>query len=157
MTHYHLPPKIQTLHEDIFPEQLRYHQRRVSIEKHFTFDAAHHLHEYMGKCHNLHGHTYLLQIEISGIPDPRGIVMDFAELKELFANRIKNRLDHQYLNEVLPPMNTTAENMIVWIWEELEDALNVQFGDRGLRLESLVLYETPTSCAKLRREWMINE
>jgi len=64
-------------------------------------------------------------------------------------------LDHQYLNGVLPPMNTSVENMIVWIWEKLEEGLK-ELGspEQALRLEALRLEETPTSAAILRREWM---
>ena len=52
-------------------------------------------------------------------------------------------------------MNTTAENMIVWIWEQLDVALYEEgLHAKGHRLEELVFYETPTSYATLKREWM---
>lgn len=164
MSDYRIPERAQQLYVDIQPEQLRFHQRRVALTKEFTFDAAHHLHLYEGKCKSLHGHTYRLVITISGIPNHIGLVLDFADLKEIFKQRVEAKLDHHYLNEVLPPMNTTAENMIVWIWEELRQGLTEfdakQSGGtggtpgEGLRLEELTLYETPTSSATLKREWM---
>lgn len=155
MSEFEIPSKVQILHTDISPSQLKYHHRRVALTKSFTFDAAHHLHLYNGKCKNLHGHTYRLQITISGFVDEVGIVIDFDDLKKIYQTKIERQLDHRYLNEVLPPMNTTAENMIVWIWEQLDlELISSGQKDIGTRLEELVLYETPTSCATLKREWM---
>lgn len=158
MAEFSIPNRAQQLHVDIQPEQLRYHGRRVGLTKSFTFDAAHHLHLYEGKCKSLHGHTYRLEITVSGYPNDIGIVADFFELKQMYQQAIEQVVDHRYLNDVLPPMNTTAENMIVWMWEQIEAAITA----RGLeanrvRLEELVLYETPTSCAKLKREWMVQD
>ncbi|MCF6093503.1 6-carboxytetrahydropterin synthase QueD [Microaerobacter geothermalis] len=140
------------------PEKLRYHQHRVAVSKSFTFDSAHFLHQYEGKCKYLHGHTYRLDITLSGFLNEIGIVVDFSEIKEIYEQEIKQKLDHQFLNEVLPQMNTTAENMIVWIWEVLDKALATRgLKENGLRIEELVLYETPTSYAKLLRSWMEDE
>lgn len=52
-------------------------------------------------------------------------------------------------------MNTSAENMIVWMWEQLDSALRKETAPaQEIRLEELVLYETPTSYATLKRAWM---
>lgn len=154
-SHFKIPEKVQRLYEDIQPEQLKYHDRRVAVRKEFTFDAAHHLHLYEGKCKNLHGHTYRLAITVSGKVNELGFCVDFADIKKIYEDAIKSRLDHRYLNEELPPMNTTAENMIVWIWQELDQRMQ-EWGwkQQGYRLEELVLHETPTSSAQLKREWM---
>ncbi len=137
---------------------LRYHQKRVAVTKTFTFDAAHKLERYEGKCKNLHGHTYQLHITISGFLNDIGMAVDFGEIKDIFQSVIKSRLDHQYLNDVLPSMNTTAENMIVWIWKQIEEEMiKRDLTEEGHRLETLTLYETPTSSATLHREWMIEE
>jgi len=153
MSQYRIPTNVQKLGQDIQLDQLRYHKKRVGVVKEFTFDAAHHLHAYEGKCKNLHGHTYKAVVHFSGKVNEIGIVVDFTDIKKIFKNRIETQLDHQYLNEVLPPMNTTAENMIVWIWEELQDEIQ-KMKDPFLRIEELTLYETPTSYAYLKREWM---
>lgn len=63
-------------------------------------------------------------------------------------------MDHRYLNETLPPMNTTAENIVVWIYEQLVEALREEQRDNGACVEFIRLYETPTSYAEARREWM---
>lgn len=158
MAEFRIPEKAERLYEDIQPSELKYHEKRVAVSKAFTFDAAHHLHLYEGKCKSLHGHTYKLVITISGIPNEIGIVADFTHIKELYKKTIHQALDHQYLNEVLPNMNTTAENMIVWIWRELEREMHASgMTTRGCRLEELKLYETPESWATLKREWMMSD
>lgn len=150
-----IPKNVQKLGEDIFENELKYHHRRVAVTKEFTFDAAHHLHCYDGKCKNLHGHTYKLVITISGYVNEIGIAVDFSDIKKIYNETIKKKLDHRYLNEVLPKMNTTAENMIVWIWEQIDARLEEDgLKKLGTRIEELVLYETPTSYATLKREWM---
>lgn len=155
MVDFHIPKNIQRYGRDIRADELKYHNRRVAVTKTFTFDAAHHLHAYEGKCKSLHGHTYKLELTVSGFLDHRGFVIDFQDLKRIYKKVIEEKLDHRYLNEVLPNMNTTAENMIVWIWEQLDETLEREgFKANGHRLEELVLYETPTSYATLKREWM---
>ncbi|WP_147535544.1 6-carboxytetrahydropterin synthase QueD [Bacillus marasmi] len=154
---FRIVDKLQKIDEDIKRNQLKYHNKRVMISKEFTFDAAHHLHAYEGKCKNLHGHTYKVIFGISGYPDERGLMMDFADLKEIWKQEIEVHLDHRYLNETLPPMNTTAENMVVWIYEKMHEALQKEERQEqylGARVEFVRLYETPTSFAEARREWM---
>ena len=88
-------------------------------------------------------------------------MIDFAEIKEIWKSEIELYLDHRYLNETLPPMNTTAENIVVWIYEKMCDALQKEERNGShsgaLELEFVRLYETPTSYAEARREWMENE
>ncbi|MGG5254151.1 6-carboxytetrahydropterin synthase QueD [Neobacillus sp. SM06] len=155
---FRIVDKLQKMNEDIQKSQLKYHSKRVLVSKEFTFDAAHHLHEYEGKCKNLHGHTYKVVFGISGFADERGLVIDFGDIKEIWKNEIEIFLDHRYLNETLPPMNTTAENMVVWIYEQMATALKARSADyNGVRVEFVRLFETPTSYAEARREWMDNE
>lgn len=154
---FRIVENLQKMDKDIRREQLKYHNKRVMVSKEFTFDAAHHLHCYEGKCKNLHGHTYKVVFGISGYVNEIGLTIDFGDIKEIWKQEIEIYLDHRYLNETLPPMNTTAENMVVWIFEKIEEAL--QQGERqqqykGARVEFVRLYETPTSYAEMRREWM---
>ncbi len=148
--------KLEKLGEDIKKEQLKYHRKRVLVSKEFTFDAAHHLHCYEGKCKNLHGHTYRVIFGISGYTDDIGLVLDFGDIKNIWKEKIEVYLDHRYLNEMLPAMNTTAENMVVWIYRQMEAGLT-RHENLSLRLEYVKLYETPTSFAEARREWMDSE
>lgn len=133
----------------------RYHQKRVLISKEFTFDAAHNLLRYDGKCENLHGHTYKLIVGFSGYTDNEiGMVMDFKDVKVTWQG-IENMFDHAYLNNTLLSItsdaydNTTAENMVVYLYRCFEKLL-----PEGVRVEFIRLYETPTSYAEARREWM---
>jgi 6-pyruvoyltetrahydropterin/6-carboxytetrahydropterin synthase len=154
MMTYNIPKKIQTLGEDIQSNQLKYHQRRVTVSKEFTFDSAHHLHCYEGKCKSLHGHTYKLQVIMAGETDERGIVIDFADIKRIAKARVIDLLDHRYLNEVLPLMNTTAENMVVWIYEQIHRGLVEEQWYPRVTLEEIKLWETPTSYAAVTRSVM---
>lgn len=150
---FEIPKKIEVFGKDIHLHQLKYHRKRVIVSKEFTFDSAHHLHCYEGKCKSLHGHTYKLQVLISGFTDERGFVIDFSDIKQIVKETILDKLDHRYLNEVLPPMNTTAENMVVWIYEQLEQGLE-PYKDQQLRIEEIRLWETPTSFAMITRSMM---
>ena len=114
----------------------------VTIVKEFTFDAAHMLNGHEGNCKNLHGHTYKLQVGVRGpIKEERGtsdegMVLDFDQLKQVVKREIIQKLDHHYLNDVLP-FRPTSENMAVWMMEVLKKA--------GLPVKLIKLYETPTS------------
>ena len=74
---------------------------------------------------------------------------DFGDLKRIYKDHLEPQLDHRYLNETLPYMNTTAENMVFWIFQMTSQHLPEE---RGLRLEYVRLYETPTAFAEFRRE-----
>ncbi|MEO2075504.1 MAG: 6-carboxytetrahydropterin synthase QueD [Bacillus sp. (in: firmicutes)] len=154
---FRIVDKLQKIDEDIKKEQLKYHHKRVLVSKEFTFDSAHHLHCYEGKCKNLHGHTYKVVFGLSGFVDDRGLMMDFGDIKEIWKDEIEIYLDHKYLNETLPPMNTTAENIVVWIYKKMAEALLKEERQQqyvGARVEFVRLFETPTSYAEARREWM---
>ena len=125
----------------------------ITVVKEFTFDAAHRLPNYLGKCVNLHGHTYKLQVGFRGAIDPEtGLVVDFSNLKVMVKDAIIQHLDHAYLNEItldgFPSEMPTAENMIIWMVARL-CAANTRFA-RGLNVELVLvrLWETPTSYAE---------
>jgi 6-pyruvoyltetrahydropterin/6-carboxytetrahydropterin synthase len=151
---FNIPKKVQLLGEDIQSRQLKYHSKRVLVSKEFTFDSAHHLHCYEGKCQNLHGHTYRLQVIMSGKTDERGLTIDFSDISRITKQQVIAKLDHQYLNEVLPLMNTTAENMVVWIYEQIEAQLKKEGLYPAIALEEIRLWETPTSYAAVTRPMM---
>ena len=89
------------------------------LSKDFTFDAAHNLVNYHGKCERLHGHTYRLRVVVEGTPDAEGMIIDFIELKDIVKERILSRLDHSYINDIIP--QPSAENIALWIWGVLEE------------------------------------
>ncbi len=151
---FEVPREVQVLGRDIQKSQLKYHGKPVRVSTEFTFDSAHHLHCYEGKCQSLHGHTYKLQVTMIGTVDERGISIDFADIKKMVKERIVAKLDHQYLNTALPPMNTTAENMVVWIYEQLDRELAERQWKPRIRLDEVRLWETPTSFASVDRACM---
>ncbi len=82
--------KLQKIDEDIQRSQLKYTNKRVLVSKEFTFDAAHHLHDYEGKCKNLHGHTYKVIFGLSGYTDSRGLMIDFGDIKDIWKMKLKS-------------------------------------------------------------------
>ena len=93
----------------------------ITITKIFEIAYAHYLPNYNGKCANMHGHTGILEVEISGpiIREPyQGMILDFGSFKEIVLEKILTKLDHQAakLSIEIP----TAENIVVWIANELE-------------------------------------
>ena len=110
----------------------------MEIYKEFTFEAAHLLPNVPTghKCGRLHGHTYRVQVHISGeLDDQLGWVMDFAEIKKIVHPIIKE-LDHYYLNDIPGLENPTSENLARWIWGRLQSLLP---------LSKIVICETCTS------------
>lgn len=97
----------------------------TSIFKEFTFEAAHRL-PYVPadhKCHRLHGHSFKVEVHVSGEVDPHtGWIVDFSEIKAAF-KPLHAVLDHNYLNEVPGLENPTSENLAAWIWQRLNHTL----------------------------------
>lgn len=113
---------------------------KISITKKFTFEAAHQLPNHDGKCKNLHGHSYVLEVTVSGpviqSGPKEGMIMDFKDLSVIVDREIINQWDHQYLNDVLPFV-TTAENLATEALSRLQKA--------GLPVTSITLWETAKS------------
>ena len=70
------------------------------------------------------------------------MVVDFDEIEKVVRQTVIERLDHTSLNDIIE--NPTSENILVWTWDRLDGAL--------AGLAELVLWETATACAVLRRE-----
>jgi 6-pyruvoyltetrahydropterin/6-carboxytetrahydropterin synthase len=86
------------------------------------------------KCARLHGHSFKVEVGISGLVDPKtGWLTDFAVLDALWAP-VYERLDHRYLNEVPGLENPTSEVLARWIWDELKPKLPL--------LTQVTLFET---------------
>jgi 6-pyruvoyltetrahydropterin/6-carboxytetrahydropterin synthase len=94
----------------------------MELRKTFQFEAAHLLPRLpkSHKCRRLHGHSFKVDIVVSGELDPKlGWVMDYARITELF-KPIWEKLDHRYLNEVPGLENPTSENIAIWVWNKLK-------------------------------------
>jgi 6-pyruvoyltetrahydropterin/6-carboxytetrahydropterin synthase len=98
------------------------------------FDAAHSLPGYNGRCANIHGHTYRVEVVIEGPVGENGFVMDFFQLKKILGS-VLDDLDHMNLNEILE--NPTAERIAEMACQRLRQELQ----EASVRLISLKLWE----------------
>jgi 6-pyruvoyltetrahydropterin/6-carboxytetrahydropterin synthase len=97
----------------------------MELRKTFQFEAAHLLPRLpkSHKCRRLHGHSFKVEIVVSGELDPKlEWVMDYADMTKLF-KRLREKLDHHYLNEIPGLENPTSENIAIWIWKRLKPKL----------------------------------
>ena len=95
----------------------------VSVEQ--TFAAGHALRNYKGKCENVHGHNFRVQVKIEGDRlDETGLLVDFIDVKNVMRGVIE-RLDHQFLNEVAPfdVKNPSAENIAEYFHQQMTTGL----------------------------------
>ncbi len=112
---------------------------RTSASRVFTFEAAHQLPWHEGKCRNLHGHSYRLEVTVAGPIGPNGIVVDFADIKRVVERDVVERFDHRYLNDLLD--NPTAELLAAEIWKSVEAA--------DLAVSRIRLWETADSFVEI--------
>ena len=112
----------------------------LSVRDHF--DAAHSLRGYAGECQRLHGHTWDVEVTVSGETlDGIGIVYDFKRLKEDLAAVLAD-YDHVFLDEVPPfdAMNATAENLARVICERLQEGV-----DGAVTVTEVAVWESPVA------------
>ncbi len=145
---------------------------KIRLTKEFRWEMAHALWNYNGLCKNIHGHSYILQVTVTGEPisditDPKlGMVMDFGDLKKIVNKVIVDIMDHSLVisekskHKSLPetdemfgrrhitPYQPTCENLVVDFASRLKPLL-----PSGVSLFSLRLYETATSWA----EWYADD
>jgi len=102
------------------------------------FSAAHQLVGYKGKCENLHGHTYGVDVFVRADElDQAGLAVDFKELKKAIDGLLDD-YDHRLLNEVPPfdEINPSAENLARVLYQALKDRL-----PRGVSLSMVRVWE----------------
>lgn len=116
------------------------------LKKDFTFDAAHYLPDYHGKCENLHGHTYFLSVTVQGVPGPDGMIVDFAVFDRLVREQILLQLDHQDLNIQFP--NPSTEIIAQWIYQKMDAICQ----SKPYRLFEVTLSESATSHIMIRKD-----
>ena len=114
---------------------------RTAVTTCFTFEAAHTLPWHTGKCKNLHGHGYRLEVTVEGAIGDDGMVLDFAVVEKVVEREVVARYDHTYLNDLLE--NPTAELIALDVWKRLEAA--------ELEVTSIRLWETADSMVEVRR------
>lgn len=143
--------------------------RRVQVTKRFTLEMAHALTGHDGPCKHIHGHSYVLDVTLSGDPldlpgDPKnGMVMDFTDLKAIVKRRVVDHYDHALvlhesersaINDTHPlfartrftPWQPTCENLLLDMVARIRSELPLNAEISHARLQ-----ETATSWA----EWKI--
>lgn len=145
----------------------------IRITKIFTFETAHVLYNYDGKCQNMHGHSYKLFVTVKGTPIndinnvKNGMVMDFGDIKKIVKEEIVDVWDHAVLLNALTPhkelgedlaqkghkviecnYQPTCENMLYEIAEKIKNKL-----PSHVQLAYLKLHETENSYG----EWFAEE
>ena len=87
------------------------------VIKRMEIAGAHNLRlDYESKCSQIHGHNWIVTVHCeSEVLNANGMIMDFTHIKKA----ISDRLDHHYINDVVAPLNPTAENMAKWICDEV--------------------------------------
>lgn len=140
----------------------------MSITKIFRFETAHAIHQYMGSCKYIHGHSYELHVTVKakepveGYLKGLGILFDFKELKSIVQSRVTDALDHKLLlskaflaasknNLLLEEVvvfeeEPTAENILILVRDQIQSAL-----PGHIDLHSLKLWETRDSYAEWSR------
>lgn len=129
----------------------------VRIGRRETFNAAHQLcdpalsddenRKLFGKCANLHGHNYVLEVVVAGdIDDATGYVLDLKLLSGIMNRQVIQDVDHRNLNTDVPWLKgliPTTENLAVTFWERLQPEL-----PDGL-LRSVRVWETDKNWAEV--------
>ena len=118
-----------------------------------AFDSAHFLAGYNGKCANIHGHRWTVEVVVAGselVPDgeKRGMIIDFGDLKKAVRS-LADSFDHALIYEegfrlIAVPFRPTAESFARHFYEVLKA--------EGLPVSSVTVYETPENCAIYEEE-----
>ncbi len=123
-----------------------------------SFDSAHFLARYNGKCRNIHGHRWRVVIEIAGENLDDGMVVDFTDIKAALKSLTDN-LDHSLVMEkdtlkpqtyeclvdegfriMIMDFRPTAENFAKYFFDEIKN--------KGFNIRAVEVYETPNNCAR---------
>lgn len=111
----------------------------------YHFDSAHLIRGHEGKCRNLHGHRWVVEVAISGKElDETGMLADFGIIKRILKEKLDG-LDHRNLIEIHPfdQINPTAENISREIFRYMREEI-----DPRLCLKSVTVRESPDCWAK---------
>jgi 6-pyruvoyltetrahydropterin/6-carboxytetrahydropterin synthase len=131
----------------------------VLVTRRVTFAAAHVLRrpewderrnqEVFGQCAGDHGHNYVLEVSVSGEPDPAtGMVVNLKDLDRAVKHAIVRHVDHRHLNRDVPFLEgvvPTAENLALVFWRQLDG----QMGSG--RLQRLRLVESENNSVEVTR------
>ena len=147
--------------------------KRIRITKQFSFETGHALYGYDGKCKNVHGHSYRLDVTVIGTPIndnnhvKYGMVIDFGDLKKIVKEEIVDVFDHATVfNKNTPHVELANElkqrghNVMLVDYQPTSEMMVIDFAKKikqrlpsDIKLYSLKLQETATSFA----EWFASD
>ena len=108
------------------PSNFAYKKEQVTIHLHYTFTCDNRIFFSKTQYKDLLNHTYRLTVDVNSPIDESGLATDFIAIDALYHYKIRPLLDGQILNETLVNMNTTAENIALWIRDEFNKILKPQ-------------------------------
>lgn len=112
------------------------------------FAAAHHLRNFYGKCEELHGHNWTVEVRVtSPALDEAEVALDFGLIKKRLA-AVLAELDHKYLNDLdfFRTRNPSSENIARFIFERLAPQIN----QGPVSLAQVSAWESESACATYR-------
>ena len=129
----------------------------ILVGRRESFNAAHQLcdpalsdeenRRLFGKCANLHGHNYVLEVVLAGqVDQASGYVLDLKYLSDVISRQIIGDVDHRNLNTDVPWLKgrvPTAENLALAFWERLRPELP------GGLLRTVRVWETDKNWAEI--------
>ena len=111
------------------------------------FSSAHALRNYKGKCENLHGHNYQVEMTVEGtkLSTDVELIVDFSLLKKLLKKAV-DLLDHKNINEFPPfdTINPSAENLACFLYKEIEKLFESDLKEIE-HIDSIHLYSVSVS------------
>lgn len=140
----------------------------IRITKQFSFESGHALYGYDGKCKNVHGHSYSLEVTVIGKPitdaaNPKyGMVIDFGDLKKIVKKEIEEVFDHAIVFNKNTPhaqlgatLKKEGHNVLLVDYQPTSEMMIIDFAKKiqthlpeNIKLHSLKLRETATSFAE---------
>lgn len=109
------------------------------------FAAAHQLREFHGKCEQLHGHNWKVEVYVTGDQLGKdGLLIDFRMIKKA-TEKVLNELDHKFLNELEPfrTINPSSENIARYVYESLDQELTIA----NVKVSKVTAWESDSACA----------
>lgn len=136
----------------------------MKIAKEFRWEMGHRLPFHKGKCVNLHGHSYMLLLELEGELDENGMLIDYYDLKNI-VNPIIEDLDHSFMvhkddkevlnflskinsKKVVVDFHSTAENISLYLFDKLKESMLKKYAVKI----TVRIYETPDDYAEVSGE-----
>ena len=115
-----------------------------------SFSAAHLLSEIGGKCEELHGHNFKVEVTV-GSPElnSEGILIDFRLLKKWLKD-ILDQMDHQHLNDLpfFKDKNPSSENIACFLYREMQSKV----ADSGIKMLRVKVWESETAAVTYRED-----